>query len=341
MPLQAEVRHHRRDDAGLREASLVAPALRDDGHHLVAVDHMALFIDDDHPVGVAVERDPHIRPHFAHLARQRLGRGRPDLEIDVEPVRLDADLDHFGAELPQRLGRDFVGGAVGAIDDDAHSVERDLAAERPLGVFDIAGLDVVDALGAAQIRRAGEHRRDVAVHQRLDPRLDLVGEFEAVRPEQLDAVILVGVVGGGNHHPEIAAHRAGQHRDRRRRDRAQQQHVDADRREARDQRVFDHVAGEPRVFADDHALAMFAPLEGEAGRLANLQRHIRRDLAVGPAPNAVGAEIFARHDRTFPEAKPRRIETSPSYRIFDEQSVTIRFRLLTLRGGVAEAGLGA
>ena len=29
---------------------------------------------------------------------------------------------HLGAELPERLGRDLVGGAVGAIDDDAHAV---------------------------------------------------------------------------------------------------------------------------------------------------------------------------------------------------------------------------
>ena len=72
--------------------------------------------------------------------------------------------------------------------------------------------------------------------------------------------------------------------------------------------------------------------------LANLQRHIRRDLAVGPAPNAVGAEIFTRHDRTFPEAKPRKIRNVDVLsHIQSKQIVTIRFRLLTLRGGVSAA----
>ena len=136
---------------------------------------MALLIDDDHPVGVAVERNPHIRTHFAHLARQRLGRGRTDLEIDVEPVRLDADLDHFRAEFPQRLGGDFVTAPLAQSITMRIPSSETSRLERPLGVFDIAGLNVVDALGAAQIRSAGEHRRDVAVHQRLDPRLDLVG----------------------------------------------------------------------------------------------------------------------------------------------------------------------
>jgi len=66
--------------------------------------------------------------------------------------------------------------------------------EGSLGVFDIAGLNVIDALGAAEIGRAGEHRRDVAVDQRFDPRLDLVRQLEAVRSEQLDAVVLERIV---------------------------------------------------------------------------------------------------------------------------------------------------
>ena len=129
--------------------------------------------------------------------------------------------------------------------------------------------------------------------------LDLVGQLVAVRPEQLDAVVLVGVVRGGDHHAEVAAHRAGQHRDRRRRHRAEQQHVHADRGEAGDQRIFDHVARQARVLADHHPVAMLAALERQAGRLADLQRDLGGDLGVGPAANAVGAEIFARHRRAL------------------------------------------
>jgi hypothetical protein len=42
-------------------------------------------------------------------------------------------------------------------------------------------------------------------------------------------------------------------------------------------------------------MAVVAATERKAGRLADLQRHIRRDLAVGPTPDAVGAKIPARH----------------------------------------------
>ena len=148
-------------------------------------------------------------------------------------------------------------------------------------------------------------RREVGVHQRLDLALDVVGQLEAVRPEQLDAVVLVGIVRGRDHDAEVGAHRAGQHGDGRRRHRAEQQHVHADRREAGLQGVFDHVAGQARVLADHDAVAVVAALEHEAGRLPDLQGEFRRDDAVGAAADAVGAEMLARHASILPRCGDR------------------------------------
>ena len=39
----------------------------DHRQELVAVDEMAALVDDDHAIGVAVERDADIGPHFPHL----------------------------------------------------------------------------------------------------------------------------------------------------------------------------------------------------------------------------------------------------------------------------------
>ena len=49
-------------------------ALGDDGHDLVAVDDLALLVDDDDAIGVAVERDADVGAHLAHLGDERLGR---------------------------------------------------------------------------------------------------------------------------------------------------------------------------------------------------------------------------------------------------------------------------
>jgi hypothetical protein len=82
---------------------------------------MALLVDDDHAVGISVERDADVGAHLPDLARQGVRSGRADVLVDVVAVRVDADGDDFGAELPQRLRGDAVGGAVGAVDDDAQA----------------------------------------------------------------------------------------------------------------------------------------------------------------------------------------------------------------------------
>ena len=67
MPLEPEIGHHGGDDAGLLQAAVFLPAFGDDGEQLVAVDDMAALVDDQHAVGVAIERDADIGARFAHL----------------------------------------------------------------------------------------------------------------------------------------------------------------------------------------------------------------------------------------------------------------------------------
>src|SRR6266850_6255283 len=156
-------------------------------------------------------------------------------------------------------------------------------------------MHAVDAAGAAETGALRQTPVDRLVEQLLDLLLDVVGKLEALRAEQLDAVVLEQIMRGGDHDAEIGAHRLGQHRNRRRRHRAEQQHVHADRGKAGDHGVFDHVAGETGVLADDDAVAMIATLKHQAGRLPHLERELRRDQSIGAAPNSVGTEIFAAH----------------------------------------------
>src|SRR6185437_4476710 len=295
MPLETEIRDHGRDDARILQAAVFLPALGDDGEQLVAVDDMPALVDDEHAVGVAVERNADVGAHLAHLARQRVEIGRAAVLVDVEAVRIDADRNDLGAELPQRAWRDLVGGAVGAIDDDTQIFESDAARQRALGEFDVTVLHAVDAAGAAEVLAAGQLLAEIGIEQRLDLQLHLVAELVAVRPEDLDAVVVERIVRGGDHDAEVGAHRVREHGDAGRRHRAGQEHVHTDRGEASDQRVLDHVAGEAGVFADQHAMAVIAIAEDQPGRLPDLEREFRRDDAVGTATNAVGAEIATNH----------------------------------------------
>ena len=117
-----------------------------------------------------------------------------------------------------------------------------MAGEGALGEFDVAGAVALDAHGAAKVGRLRQLQREILVEHRLDLGFRLVRQLEAVRPEQLDAIVFKGIVRGRNHHPDIGPHGRGQHGDGGRRDRPEQQRVHADRGEAGHHGVFDHVA---------------------------------------------------------------------------------------------------
>ena len=72
LPLEAEVGHHRRHDRVALELAARLQAERDQRHQLVAVDQLALLVDDDQPVGVAVERQADIRAARDHRFLQQL-----------------------------------------------------------------------------------------------------------------------------------------------------------------------------------------------------------------------------------------------------------------------------
>ena len=160
----------------------------------------------------------------------------------------------------------------------------------------IARLAVVDALGAADAGRRRQALGQARIHQRLDLQFDLVGQFLPVGPEELDAVILEGIVRGGDHHADIGAQRTRQEGDGGGRQRAELENVHAHGGEARHQGVFDHIARQAGILADHDAVAMLAAGEDAARRHAGLHRHFRRELGgVDAATDAVGAKIFAGH----------------------------------------------
>ena len=88
--------------------------------------------------------------------------------VDVETVRLNADCLHIGAKLPQHGRRDFVGGAVRAIGDDAQALKREMTRQGRLREFDVARARIVDAFDAAEFARRGEAFFRALRHQPFD-----------------------------------------------------------------------------------------------------------------------------------------------------------------------------
>src|SRR5262245_11915022 len=151
---------------------------------------MATLVDDQHAIGVAVERDADIGAHLAHLAAKLREIGRAAILVDVESVGIDADGDDVCAQFPQSAWRYAIRGAIGTIDDDPQSLERYRFWQSELCKLDITILHAVYALGSAEITAFRELFAKIGVEQIFDLAFRFIAQFVAVRPKKLDSVVV-------------------------------------------------------------------------------------------------------------------------------------------------------
>ena len=126
------------------------------GDQLVAVVDAAVAVDRQHPVAVAVEGEADLGLGAGDALGQRLEVGGAAAGVDVAPVGLDADRLDLGAEALEDRRRGAVGGAVGAVEDDAAAgeVEREGRLELAQVVVEAAvqlahAADLASAAGVA------------------------------------------------------------------------------------------------------------------------------------------------------------------------------------------------
>lgn len=193
---------------------------------------------------------------------------------------------------------------MAAIDDDLHAVETGVA-QAMLDELDITTAGVVDAVGLADLvtgHAVGLHVvEDFLFHERFQ----VVREFEAVRAEDLQAIVFVRIMRSGQHDAGAAAHGLGQMRDRRRRHRSDQEDVHPTRDQSAGQGGLEHIAGDASVLADDDAIVVGpAGAQDPRDRLAYAQGNFRRNrIFVSSSANAVRSEEFGRHGPYFAKSR--------------------------------------
>ena len=127
----------------------------------------------------------------------------------------------------------------------------------------------------------------------LDRKLGVVGELVAVAAEELDAVVLVGVVRGRQHDGEVERVAVQQQRRGRRRQHAAEQRVAARGRDARGHRRLQHLAGLARVAQEEHTRALGGQLRGRGARQP--ERQLRAHLLARDSSDAIRPEQLAGH----------------------------------------------
>ena len=289
--LQPEVGHDRRDDAAAAQPSVCNPGTGDQRQYLVSIHDVSIFVGDNQPVGVAIQRDSDMRAVPHHLRAQEIRHRGAAAPVDVEAVRGHADRHDCRAKFPQHRGCDSIGSAIGTIEDDLQIVQSQPPRETGLHRLDIPPPRVFEPRCSTQLRRRCHAVGEVAVHQRFDLKFPFVGQFVAVRTEQLDAVIFVSIMRRGDHHPQIGPQAAGQHRDGWRRQWAQQGDVHTRTDETGGQSRLDQIARQACIFADHDFVSVRPAREQQARGLSQAQGDISgHGRGIGLASDTVRAE---------------------------------------------------
>ena len=250
--LEAQVGH---DGAHHGVLVQLAPALHvqgADGHDKVPVHKIARLIHHQAPVRVPVKGHARVQVVGAHIFNQPLHMGGAAVVIHIDAVRALVQHGDLCPQLGKQGLRRGAGRAVGAVNGQLHAVQGKVH-----GALDV--LDIVPhrAVRVGDRAQALVHRQlagDVRSAQNnvLNPLFQIVRQLEAIPRENLNAVILKGVVGGGNHHPrvrlvllhQIGHCRGGHH--------AQSHYAGPNAAKPGGHGILQHIRGEPGVLADEN-----------------------------------------------------------------------------------------
>ena len=194
-----------------------------------------------------------MRAGFLDHALNLFRKSAAALRVDVCSVRFVVHDGCVRAELAQNAGRGFVSGAVRHVHRHPHFLQRHSARKTRLGKLDVTAKRVIDSAGPSDLSRGRPDRIDLAAKDQIfDLLLDLVVELVAVVPEKFDSVIFVRIVRRGENDARVGPERSRDVSYAGSWQRPDDQNIDAERGNACDQRVLEHVTGEPRVLAENN-----------------------------------------------------------------------------------------
>ena len=292
--VESEVAHDGGDHLVVGQLVAILHIKAVDVEDVVAGDDVALLIHCQTPVGVAVIGEAHVQLIVHHEFLQVLDMSGPAVRIDVVAVGGIVHDESLGAQgLENALG-DLPGSAVGHIQTHLDALEAVFAHADQVTDVAVPAAGVVH--GAADLAPVCHGDIDLAVDEFLDLQDRFLIHFLTVPVQQLDAVVVVGVVRSGDHdaaveiiHPCDVGHRrcGGNVHDI---------GVRAAGHEAGAQRIFKHIAGTPGILADDDprllaSLCAVIP----AQEAADQDGVIIRQISVRLTAETVGSKIFTHY----------------------------------------------
>ena len=309
--VQTEVGHDGGDDGVHQQLAALFHVAAVNVQDVVAGDDVALLIHAEAAVGVAVVGKADVEVILDDELLQTLNVGGAGVQVDVQAVGLVIDDVGVCTESIKNALGNVPAGTVGAVQADLDPLEGVNPQRDQVSHVAVASADVVD--GAADMVTAGKRQfgpilvKDVqlAVEVILDEQQCFLVHLLAVAVDELDAVVIIGVVAGGDHDATVKVIHAGNICDAGRGGDMQQVGVRAGSRQACDEAVLKHVGAAAGIFADDDArrgglavaLAQHTVIPTEEA--ANLVGMVGGQGDTGLPAEAVSTKVFSHCIHSF------------------------------------------
>ena len=248
------------------------------GNDLVAVDFLPGFIYHEAPVRVPVEGHAQIVSSRCHHTFEPFQVGGAALVVDVHPV--GPGMNHIGVqagEACEQPGGGGGSGAIGAVHQNMRPRKGPLHRGGQIANI-ILALLLVGVDHPANLPMGLEGQLLAAQYQSFNLPLQSVGELEALAVEDFNAVVLKGVVGGGDDNSRV---RPGVHRDPGHTgggNDPQMEHVRPGGAQPRNQGSLQQIGGNAGILADGEPGASAPLLLGE--HLRRRHTHPKGQLGV-------------------------------------------------------------
>ena len=303
--VQTEVAHNGGHHGVAHELPFLFQVLAAEVENMVSGDDLALFVHRQAPVRVAVKGEACVQTVFHHKLLQALNVGGAGIGVDVVAVGLVVDDIGLGAQGIEHGFCNVPGAAVGAVQTDAQALkgvepQADQIADVPVSAGHIVHRPAnLLPFGGGKLLPAAAEALQISVNVALNQGDDGLVHFFAGAVDELDAVVVVGVVAGGDHNAAVEALSADDEGHAGGGGYVQQVGIRAGGHQTAHQAVLKHIAGTAGILADDDSRRIVGT--GPALQLAivpaqetpHLEGVVGSQGYVGFAAEAVSAKVFS------------------------------------------------
>ena len=290
--VQPQVGHDGGDDGIIEQFAPLLHVAAVDVQDQVAVDDAALLVHGQTAVGIAVEGKAHVQLVLHHELLQPLQVGGAAVPVDVGAVRVIVHHVGLRAQGIEDAGGDAVSAAVGAVQADLQAAEGVDRLGDEVAHVAVAALGVVD--GPADLILGGARQFLLRVVQiGFDLVDDALLHLLPFAVEQLDAVVIEGVVAGGDHDAAVEPLRPGDIGHAGRGGHVEQVSVGARGSHAGGQGVLQHIAGTAGILADDDPTLLALLPEVPTQEAAHPIGVLRHQVHIGLTAESIRTKIFS------------------------------------------------